>query len=152
MSISTGVERDGQAISRTVTRATPGSEDLIDVFGERIGPEAIILCDGATGYNALGAECDCDVKNVKEETGSSKGGKGFYNINTVNNFHSFIKEWYTHCRGVATKYLNRYNILFAKAFRGAKELVDDIYNMLCSNDVNHWHGIDAVKGLNLLDI
>jgi transposase-like protein len=152
ISICTGVERDGKAFSKAVTRSEASKEEILEVFEGHIGGEALILCDGAASYDVLGEKCECSVKNVYEETGVSKGGKGFYNINTVNNFHSFIKERYTHYRGVATKYLNRYNVLFAKVFRGGKDLVDEVYNTLCTNDVNHWHSVDDVKSLRLLDL
>ena len=52
------------------------------------------------------------VKDVTKETGS-----GFYNLNTVNSFHSFIKRQYEFYRRVATKYLNRYNALFSAAYK-----------------------------------
>jgi transposase-like protein len=150
--ICTGVERNGPAVSKTVTRATPDGEDIKAVFSGRIGSDALLLCDGATSYNALSDACECTVRNVCGENNNSKGGKGFFNINTVNNFHSFIKDRYNHYRGVATKYLNRYNILFSKVYKDSGKLVDDIYNILFSNTVDHFHSIEDVKDLNLLNI
>jgi len=150
LGICTGVQRDGKAFSMAVTRATPGKEDVISVFGNRIGSEALILCDGATSYAALGEKCECPVKNVCEDGG--KGGKGFYNTNTANNFHSFIKGRYNQYRGVATKYLNRYNALFSKVFRSDDELTDELYNIFMSNDTPRHRSVYDVKALNLLDI
>jgi len=152
ISICTGIERDGNAVAKSVTRATPSKEDIVSVFGERVGQKSLILCDGAKSYSALGRHCECAVVDVLEETDSAKGGKGFYNINTANSFHSYIKEMLDQYRGVATKYLNRYNILFANAFRNGSDITDDIYNILCSNADNHYHSIEDVKTLNLLDI
>lgn len=148
--ICTGVQRDGDAISMTVTRATPGKEDVMRVFENRIGEEALILCDGATSYTALGESCACPVQNVTVD--GTKGGKGFYNINTVNSFHSFIKNRYVQYRGVSTKYLNRYNPLFSKVFRNGGDLVDEIYNLLTLNDDTRHHSVNDVKTLNLLNI
>jgi hypothetical protein len=31
--------------------------------------------------------------------------------------------------------------LFAKVFRGGKDLADEVYNILCANDADHWHSI-----------
>lgn len=67
----------------------------------------------------------CIVKDVTTE----KGGK-FYNLNTVNGFHSFIKGRYKFYRGVATKYLNRYNELFSFAYRSAKDEMGQLYSQL----------------------
>jgi transposase-like protein len=148
--ICAGVQRDGQAYSRAVTRATPGKEDVITVFGNRMGQEVLILCDGATSYAALGESCECPVQNVSVD--GAKSGRGFYNINTANGFHSFIKDRYNQYRGVATKYLNRYNTLFSKAFRNSDDLADKIYNILTSNDSQRFHSVSDVKALNLLNI
>lgn len=41
----------------------------------------------------------------------------FYNLNTVNGLHSFIKQRYVFYRGVASIYINRYNALFASDYR-----------------------------------
>ena len=147
--ISTGVQREGQAIAKTVTRATPQADDHISVFGESIDSESLILCDGALSYNVLGEHCECDVMNVTE---NSKGGKGFFNINTVNNFHGFIKGKLLKYRGVATKYLNRYNTFFSNAFKGGDDLADTIFSILMKNDGNRCHSVADVKTLNLLDI
>jgi len=148
--ICTGVQRDGGAFAASVTRATPGKEDVSSVFKSRIRSEALILCDGTKSYAALGEDCGCSVKNVCED--GAKGGKGFYNINTVNNFHGFIKDRYEQYRGVATKFLNRYNALFSKVFRSSNELVDEIYNIMVSNNTPRHHTVHDVKTLNLLDI
>jgi transposase-like protein len=97
VSISSGVQRDGGAYALTVTRATPGKEDVAAVFGGHIGESALIMCDGSASYNALGKSSGSAVMNVTEE---NRGG--FTHINTVNGFHSFIKDRYNEYRGVAT--------------------------------------------------
>jgi transposase-like protein len=151
VSICTGVERDGKVIAKTVNRATPSKEDISDVFGERIQKTALVLCDGAKGYGVLTHACECEVSNVKKP-GDGQEVNSFYNINTANGLHSFIKNRYTDYRGVATKYLNRYNTLFSKAFRSRGDVVDEIYNMLISTDMNLYNSIKSVKTANLLDI
>lgn len=145
--ISTGVQRDGAAYSQTVTRSSPETDDLTNVFKEHIGSETLIVCDGAKSYNAFGERVGSTVLNVTEE---NRGG--FSHINTVNGFHSFIKDRYNDYRGVATKYLNRYNALFSKVFRSGSDIVDKIYVTLCSNDENLFYSVKDVKMVNLLDI
>jgi len=150
VAICAGVQRDGSAFCQTVNRATPGKKDLVSIFGHRMGEEALILYDGAPSYAALGSSCECPVKNVRED--GSKRGKGFYHINTANGFHSFIKQRYDQYRGVATKYLNRYNALFAKTYRNDSDLVDEVYNILISNTSPLHRTVQDVKTLNLLEI
>ena len=70
----------------------------------------------------------------------------------MNSFHSFIKGRYNDYRGVYTKYLNRYNSLFARAFRGGENTVNEIYKILISSDLNLYKSISDVKSANLLDI
>jgi transposase-like protein len=145
--ISTGVQRDGEAYSQTVSRSTPCKEDIAIVFEGHIGEAALIMCDGAESYNALGESSGSAVMNVTEE---NRGG--FTHINTVNGFHSFIKDRYNDYRGVSTKYLNRYNALFSKIYRGDSDITDKIFNTLRSNNLQRFYTVSDVKTLNLLDI
>lgn len=46
-------------------------------------------------------------------------------MNMVSSLHSYMKETYNHYRGVANKYINRYNALFSVAFR----CTDGIYHL-----------------------
>jgi len=123
--ICTGVQRKGGAIAGTVNRARPASQELQEVFCGHISEDTLVLCDGLKSYKALEATTGCIVKDVTKETGS-----GFYNLNTVNSFHSFIKRQYEFYRGVATKYLNRYNALFSAAYKcteaGLRQLMSSL--------------------------
>jgi uncharacterized protein YdcH (DUF465 family) len=143
--ISTGVDRSGSALAKTVTRATPSKEDIDSVFDGHIEPETLIMCDGANGYNDLGKKSGCDVVVVKERN-------GFTHNNTANSFHSFIKGRYNKYKGVATKYLNRYNALFAKLFKSNGSLADEIYNLMSSSQNAGHRGVNDVKCLDLLSI
>jgi len=90
-------------------------------------------------------------ENVKKQDGQGEN-RSFFNINTANSLHSLIKSRYAKYKGVATKYLNRYNILFSKGFRCGDNAVDEIYNILISADLNFYNSIDDVKTANLLDL
>jgi transposase-like protein len=147
ISISTGIQRDGGAYCNTVTRSTPGKEDIREAFDGHIGNSALVLCDGAKSFNVISETCGCDVVSINDDNAS-----GFYHINTANGLHSFIKERYDQYRGVATKYLNRYKVLFAKLYRSGKDLTNSIYNILYSNDVPRFHTVNDVKTARLLDI
>ena len=143
--VCAGVERDGCAISLAVNRAMAGKDDINQVFGERVSDKTVILSDGAKGYGILGENGKCAVFNANETDDS------FFNINTVNGYHSFIKDRNRNARGFATKYLNRYNALFSKVFRATKAVVDDIYNLLCDMD-NRNNKILESQTRNLLQI
>jgi hypothetical protein len=122
--ICTGTSRDGGAVAKAVNRATAGKDDIANVLGTRVSGKTVVLTDGAKNYGVLEEIGECSVINAdrKEES--------FFNLNTVNGFHSFIKERNRNARGFGTKFLNRYNALFSKIFGAAKVVVDDIYNLL----------------------
>ena len=151
ISICTGIERDGKAVAKTTNRATPSKEDISGIFSDRIQKTALVLCDGAKSYGVLADTSKCEVSNVRKNDDQGKNGS-FYNINTANSFHSFIKDRYNDYRGVATKYLNRYNVLFARAFRSGDDAMDEIYKMLISSDSNLYKSVNDVKTANLLDL
>jgi transposase-like protein len=143
--VCAGVEREGGAVSEAVNRATAGKDDIQRVFGGRVSNKTVILSDGAKGYGVLEESGKCAVMNAGKEADS------FFNINTVNGFHSFMKERNRSARGFATKYLNRYNALFSKVFRASKAVVDDIYTLLC--DMNsRYHTIRESQTQNVLRI
>lgn len=126
--VCAGVERDGRAISLAVNRSTASKEDIDQVFGDRVSNKTVVLSDGAKGYGILEKDGKCTVLNAKASDDS------FFNINTVNGYHSFIKDRNRNAHSVATKYLNRYNALFSKVYRTTKAVVDDIYELLCDRD------------------
>lgn len=127
--ICAGVERNGRSLSMAVNRATAGKDDINQVFGERVSEKTVILSDGTKGYRVLEESGKCKVFNANNEDNDN-----FFNTNTVNGYHSFIKEKNRNARGFATKYLNRYNALFSSTYRATKAVVDDIYNLLCDMD------------------
>ena len=141
--VCTGVERDGNAIAVAVNRANAGKQDIDDVFGERVSDLTLLLSDGSKAYNVLNKKCK--VHDVEKENG------GFYNINTVNSYHSFIKGRNRNARGFATKYLNRYNSLFSKIFRRGESMADHLYDLLCDMS-DRYQPVIKLQTKNLLMI
>lgn len=145
VAICTGVQRDGDAIAATVNRAKPSSRELDEIFRGHIAEDTLVLTDGLRSYNVLETLTNCTVVDVKHE-----GSRGMFNLNTVNSLHSYIKDAYNHYRGVATKYINRYNALFSIAFRCANSLKDTLYSSLCTVSQNcYWHTVDDVRNYKL---
>lgn len=92
------------------------------------------------------ATMGCIVKDVTKETGS-----GFYNLNTVNSFHSFIKRQYEFYRGGATKYLNRYNVLFSAAYKcTAERLQQSVSSLLTVSGIRRTPSCRDIKTAGLL--
>lgn len=144
--ICAGVQRHGGAFAYTVNRAKPSIDELKEVFENHIASGSLLLVDGLRGYDSLESFTECSVKNVNTE-----GNKTMYNLNVVNNFHSFIKDRYDAYRGVATKYLNRYNALFRCAYRNTQEAVSRIFAVLCNvSATKHWKTVRCTRTEALL--
>ncbi len=140
--ICTGVQRNsGPAMALAVNRATPSKEELKHVFDGHIGAGALLFTDGERGYQSLRSVAKgCSVVSVKAQRGR------VFHLNTVNGFHSLIKSYYEAYRGVATKYLNRYNTLFGMLYRSLSGLKDRIFSRLNKvSGVCYWTPISAIK-------
>lgn len=146
VAICTGVQRDGKAIAETVNRAKPSGKELYEIFGTHVSEEALVLTDGLRSYNSLGAAIGCTVIDVNHEE-----NKKLFNLNTVNSLHSYIKETYNHYRGVATKYINRYNALFSIVFRCAEGLATSLFHSLCNiGNGCYWHSVHDICNCRLV--
>lgn len=146
IAICTGIERDGQVIAETVNRAKPSSKEIWKVFDGHVAKNTLVMTDGLRSYRILEKNGQCTVVNINKEK-----SRGTFNLNTVNSLHSFIKRRYDHYRGVSTKYLNRYNTLFALAYRCSESLHFELFVTLCklSND-SYWHKVAEIKNHQLL--
>jgi transposase-like protein len=145
--VCAAVERKGNAVARAVNRAMPGKDEIALALGERVSRDALLLCDGAKGYGVLEERGKCAIVNVKHEEQDT----GFNNINSVNNFHSHIKERNRMARGFATKYLNRYNALFSRIHNRSSFIVDEIFKLLCDRN-DRYRTILFSQTVNLLSL
>lgn len=148
--ICTGIQRNGDAYAATVNRAKPDAKELSTVFANHIADATLILCDGLRSYSTLLSIANCTVKDC---TQMAEDEKCFYHLNTVNGFHSFIKNRYNFYRGVATKYLNRYNTLFSATYRNAGSLIKRVKQALLEvGGTNYYHSNKAAGETGLLAV
>lgn len=146
--ICAGIQRKGDAYAATINRAKPDAKELQALFENHIASGTLILCDGLRSYGALPDIADCTVKDCNHP---AEGEKCFYHLNTVNGFHSFIKGRYNFYRGVATKYLNRYNAMFSSTYRNAGSFIKQAKEALLKvGGVNYYHSIRTTRDTGLL--
>lgn len=132
--IMTGVERNGgSAYAVTLNRAHPSVAEIKTAFQGHIKTGCVAFTDGLKGYQHLQEVADCVIESVDRQ---EQKNSGTANLNNVNNFHSYIHERYAHYRGVATQYLNRYNVLFSTVYR-AKESVSNIADAILHKISEH---------------
>lgn len=148
--ICTGIQRKGDALAVSVNRAKPSAGELISIFEGHIADGTLALCDGLRSYHALPGIADCTVKDCTDPDGADSC---FYNLNTVNGFHSYIKQRYVFYRGVASKYINRYNALFSTAYRNAEGIIRRLVEMtLMVTGTDYFHSNRDVREIGLLAI
>ncbi len=146
--ICAGIQRKGDAYAATVNRAKPDAREIQALFKDHIASGTLVLCDGLKSYSALPAITDCTVKDCSHP---AEGEKCFYHLNTVNGFHSFIKSRYHFYRGVATKYLNRYNAMFSATYRNVEPFIRRAKEVLLKvGKVNYYHSIRDTRESGLL--
>ena len=148
--ICTGIQRKGAAIAATVNRAKPSAKELLSIFEGYIADGTLALCDGLRSYHVLPGIADCIVKDCNDPSAEDAC---FYNLNTVNGFHSFIKQRYVFYRGVASKYINRYNALFSTAYRNAEGIIKRLIDaVLKVTGTDYYHSNRDVRETGLLVI
>ncbi len=148
--ICTGIQRKGEAIAAAINRAKPSAAELISIFDGHIADGTLALCDGLRSYHAFAGIADCTVKDCNNEKTEESC---FYHLNTVNGFHSFIKKRYNFYRGVASKYINRYNALFSTTYRNAEAMIKRLTEaVLTVTGVNYYHSNKDIRTVRLLAI
>ena len=146
--ICTGIQRKGEAIAATVNRAQPSAKELSEIFEGHIADGTLALCDGLRSYRAFPEIADCTVKDCNSQDGENSS---FYNLNTVNGFHSFIKQRYVFSRGVASKYINRYNALFATTYRNTENIIRQLRNaVLTVTGTDYYHSNKDIREVGLV--
>ena len=139
--ICTGVQRKGPALAVAINRAAPSKAEIEQAFAKHLESDTLVLTDGRQGYSVLESSVEgCLVVNVK------KRADKVYHMNTVNNFHCFIKNRIANFRGVATKYLNRYNGLFSVTYRGTHGTIDMLSPCMTKpGTVSYWTSVADIK-------
>ena len=148
--ICTGIQRGAGVVAEAVNRTGPSIKEVQQVFKGHIGDGALLLCDGLNACPPLMKIADCTVKNVNK---TPETEKRFFHLNTVNSLYSFIKRRYIFYRGVATKFLNRYNTLFAISFRQNRNFISSLCRkLLYPSCANYHHTICDVNSWKLLNL
>ena len=107
MCIITVIQRITHIIARTLNYGKPSSVDLLR-FGKCLESKSFVMLDGSNSYNKLLESKSFTKKVLINHESYDK----FNHLNAVNSFHKWIEEGLQKYKGVASKYINRYNTLF----------------------------------------
>lgn len=148
--ICTGIQRKGDAFAATINRAKPSAKELESIFKGHISDGTLALCDGLRSYHTFTGIADCTVRDCANQECDDAH---FFNLNTVNGFHSFIKRRYEFYRGVASKYINRYNMLFAVTYRNTESIIRRLTETVLEvTSTNYYHNNKDVRMTGVLAI
>ncbi len=139
-----------QASSATGMLSPPPLTGLSPAQRRHISNGTLALCNRLRSYHALSGIADCTVRDCVNQEGDDAH---FFNLNTVNGFHSFIKKCYEFYRRVASKYINRYTVLFAVAYRNAESIIGRLTEtVLAVTSTNYYHSNKDVRTAEVLVI
>lgn len=130
------VNLNGMSVAKISNLGKPSLKDLQKVLDGKIAKDSVFVTDSLRPYQKL--SLDMDLNHIRIAT--NKRSKGLFNIQTVNSYHSRLKDLITHrFKGVSTKYLNNYLVYhnfvnFAKGSAESKEsiLLNYIRSTLCT--------------------
>lgn len=131
------VNLDGMSVAKISNLGKPSLKDLQKVLDGKIARDSVFVTDSLRPYQKL--SMDMDLNHIRIAT--NKRSNGLFNIQTVNNYHSRLKDLIIHrFKGVATKYLNNYLVYhnfvnFAKESAEEKEsiLLEFIRSTMCTS-------------------
>jgi len=135
-----GVQRSGGSYLRYFNMARPTSDEVMNLY-PHIEAETYIWTDDCASYNKLIAKLGSGRKVVSTHKDYDKVN----HLNNVNSFHSLIEKWYSNMGGVASKYINRYAVLFNVRFQVGKMNPSEALLLVRSR-------LRAIKGNNFVTI
>ena len=109
--LATMVDDNGSAFARSYNAGQLTSKEALNL-ASHIAGSCSMTTDGTSVYDQLASA----TGSFHRKTEDRKDSKAEVNLNRINSFHSVIKSYYRHYRGVASKYINRYAAMFAYAW------------------------------------
>ncbi len=81
------------------------------IIGSKLSSDNVLVTDAWRAYKTYAKEKGLEHYRIKSDDGKHVI-KGLYHIQNVNGLHSRLKQWIDHFKGVATKYLDNYLLVF----------------------------------------
>ena len=110
--LATMVDDNGNAFARSYNAGQLTSREAMNLASHMAG-SCSMTTDRTSVYDQLASA----TGSFHQKTEDRKDSKAEVNLNRINSFHSVIKSYYRHYRGVASKYINRYASMIAYAWK-----------------------------------
>lgn len=98
------VNRNGLSYAKISNVGRVSSDNLHAVFDDRIKNGSVLVTDVMNSYQNFATENNLTLVQIK----GGRGKKGIYHIQHINSYHSTLKVFIEHFKGVSSKYLNNY--------------------------------------------
>ncbi|MDY0243077.1 MAG: IS1595 family transposase [Candidatus Izemoplasmatales bacterium] len=103
-----GLDETDKVLSEIVGQGNPLGERMHKALKGRVKPESLIVSDSRSAYQEISSKLKCEL--IQIPTGHH--GEGMYNLGSINQYHSELKNWYSRFKGVSTKHLEGYLVWF----------------------------------------
>ena len=95
-------------LSEIVGQGNPLGKRMHKALARRVRPESLIVSYSRSAYHEISSKMKCGL--VQIPTGHH--GEEIYNLGSINQYHSELKNWYSRFKGVSTKHLEGYLVWF----------------------------------------
>lgn len=132
--VGTALDRQGNLIIELLCTGRMTSDELKNLYTNRIGEGSILCTDSHKSYIQFAEDMELEHKRIKR----GKHTEDIYHIQHINSLHSNLKKWMNRFNGVATKYLNNYMKWhkWISIFSSEKESIR-VKNFIVHSNISH---------------
>ena len=102
------IDENDQVLTSIIGQGNPRKEDIARLVKGKIKQGSSIVTDSKSAYRNVALSLGCSLTQIP----SGSYTKDVYNLGIINQYHSELKTWFKRFRGVSTKHLENYLMLF----------------------------------------
>ena len=133
--VATAVNRGGLSFGKIATLGKPSLKAISKTLENRIEKGSVFCTDKFSVYKTIAKQMELNHIQIDNH----KKKNGIYSIQRINNYHSQLKDFISHFKGVSSKYLNNY-LIWHNFINWAKESFIDkiqiLFNWLIQTDMS----------------
>lgn len=147
--VATAVDEEKMVIGKPIGRGNVSSAGLEYAFADRIDNDSTFVTDKSSGGAAFARDKEFSHVALKADR---EARKGVYNLQTVNSFHSRVKEIARTRKSFATKYTEEYIAWFAWLAQNKDKSIDEMIDILENMCYNSCDEVMTMSALNRRDL
>lgn len=142
--VACAIDRQGNIASLPACKGRINAKTLNSVYASKIDKTSVLCTDKHRSYIQFAKDLGMQIVQLK----SGKSKQGIYHIQHINAYHSNLKAWLYHFKGISTKRLVNYLYWFQwlkqnkelKEVEKAKQLFERVFLTLhCCKAQDLWH-------------